>query len=276
MQQQAGEPPAGASTTATPASPGLSSVLQHSHAIATPPGSLDSGTTLSPAARLLRGPLSLAAAAHSGHRGPASEGGWRGAPPRGPASESGMPQRPAVERTLTCPDVWAGLDRWQAAAMLQSTEAAPGLPTSLAREHTPPRPQSVGQSRLRSLGSCSIGSEPAGADSGPIARGWAGVMARASLRRPFGARRERGGPDTNSPDDVAAEAGPAEPRSLVFTAQALEHASRADNHMQQRLRLLASTPIAYLLRDLLWDDPAARPTAQEALHHPFFFGAHSM
>eukprot|EP00892_Ulva_mutabilis_P012215 jgi/Ulvmu1/9366/UM050_0118.1 len=260
-----------------PASPAQSSLL-HSPTVATSPGSLDSGTPHSVAARLARGPLSLSSTPYDAVHAPTLLGASRGVP-RGPASEGGLHSRSTAARILQCHDAWAGADPWQAAALLHShssAEAAPGGRTSSGRGLALPQP--LGEGRLRSLGSCSIGSDtplhPA-PDAGPVARGWAGVIARASLRRPRGLRRERSGTDSHSLDGVTSEVAASEPQPILH-----EHpparASHADDRMQQRLRRLAATPIAYLLRDLLWDDPAARPTAQEALQHPFFYGTHSM
>lgn len=237
------------------------------------PGSLESASMLSPAAvspaaRIARGPASLPAMVYG--RSQVAQ------------SDDGLPPQSTAARILECPDIWAHASMHCSAALQQGGVAEGTVPGSGAWVGALPRlpSQAVGEGRLRSLGSCSIGSETprnAGADAGPVARGWAGVMARASLRKPRGGRSsEQLGPEGPSMDDVMSDVGVREAGPLYLVEQMRGPGTGADERMQRRLRRLAATPIAYLLRDLLWEEPTARPTAQEALQHPFFFGAHSM
>lgn len=196
------------------------------------------------------------------------------------SEDSLRPAQSTAARILECPDVWAQADVGSTGVPHHGSVVEGAAHGSAAWAGALPRlpSQAIGEGRLRSLGSGSLGSETprhSGADVGPVARGWAGVMARASLRKSRGGRSEQTGPEATSLDDVVSDAGAREAGPLYLSEHLRGAPSGADEQMQRRLRRLAATPIAYLLRDLLWEDPTARPTAQEALQHPFFHAGHS-
>lgn len=196
------------------------------------------------------------------------------------SEDSLRPVQSTAACSLDCPDVWAQADVGGTGAPHHGVVAEGSAHGSAAWAGSLPRlpSQAVGEGRLRSLGSGSLGSETprhSSTDAGPVARGWAGVMARASLRKPRGGRGEPTGPEATSLDCVVSSAGAREAGPLYLSEHLRGAPSAADEQMQRRLRQLAATPISYLLRDLLWEDPTARPTAHEALQHPFFHAGQS-